>query len=230
MIKIIRYSLFAFVFGATFLAMSVTETHAQLSEILRRMEDHNKSIQSIKAGVTMTKHNPQLNVSDVTVGTTSYLPKDGKRVMYARIDWTQPQEESIVVIGDAYQLYRPRMKQVITGKVGKAKNSSSIGGALGFMSMSREQLRANYDVTYIGEVTISGGVKTWHLQLTPLKHTSYKSAELWVDGNGMPLQSKIIEHNNDSTTVLLSNIRKNDTIKTSIFKLDLPRGVKEVKA
>ncbi len=230
MTKIIRYSLLAVVFGTTFFAISVTETHAQLSEILRRMELNNKSIQSIKAGVTMTKHNPQLNVSDVTVGTTSYLPKADKRVMYARVDWTQPQEESIVVIGDAYQLYRPRMKQVITGKVGKAKNSSSIGGALGFMSMSREQLRANYDVTYIGEVQIGGGAKTWHLQLTPLKQTSYKSAELWVDGNGMPLQSKIIEHNNDSTTVLLSNIKKNDTIKTSIFKLDLPRGVKEVKA
>lgn len=201
-----------------------------LGEILRRMDTHNKSLQSLRADVTMVKHNPQLNVSDTTTGSTSYLPKTPKRGMYVRIDWTKPVEEQISVIGDDYELYRPRLNQVITGKVQKARNNASVGGALAFMSMTRDQLRANYDVRYIGEEQIRGGVSTWRLELTPKTETSYKMAELWVDGDGMPRQAKIVEHNNDSTTVLLTNIQKNVTLKADIFKLRYPSNVKKIKA
>jgi len=178
----------------------------------------------------MVKFNPQLNVSDVSQGSTSYLPKSGKRVMYVRIDWTKPVEEQISLIGDDYELYRPRLGQVIQGKSSKAKNSASVGGALGFMNMSKAQLNANYDVSYIGQEQISGGVTTWHLQLNPKTATSYKTAELWVDGDGMPRQAKIAEQNNDTTTVLLTNIRKNVTLKGEIFKLKYPGTVKKIRA
>jgi outer membrane lipoprotein-sorting protein len=201
-----------------------------LGEILRRLDTHNKSLQSLRADVTMVKHNPQLNVSDTTTGSTSYLPKTPKRGMYVRIDWTKPVEEQISVIGDDYELYRPRLNQVIVGKVQKARNNASVGGALAFMSMTRDQLRANYDVRYIGEEQIRGGVSTWRLELTPKTETSYKMAELWVDGDGMPRQAKIVEHNNDSTTVLLTNIQKNVTLKADIFKLKYPSSVKKIKA
>jgi outer membrane lipoprotein-sorting protein len=150
--------------------------------------------------------------------------------MYVRIDWTQPVEEQISVIGDVYELYRPRLKQVITGRVNGSKNNAAAGGALSFMSMSKQQLTANYDVNYIGEEQVGGGVATWHLQLIPKARTSYKSADLWVDANGMPLQAKIIEHNNDTTTVLLSNIEKNITLSSKIFSLDYPSNVKKIKA
>lgn len=197
---------------------------------MRRLDTHNKSLQSLRAEVTMVKHNPQLNVSDTTSGTTSYLPKTAKRGMYVRIDWTKPVEEQISVIGDDYELYRPRLNQVIVGKVQKAKNNASVGGALAFMSMTRDQLRANYDVRYIGEEQIRGGTPTWRLELTPKTETSYKMAELWVDGDGMPRQAKIVEHNNDSTTVLLTGIQKNLTLKGDIFKLKYPANVKKIKA
>lgn len=201
-----------------------------LGEILRRLDTHNRSLQSLRAEVTMVKHNSQLNVSDTTSGTTSYLPKTPKRGMYVRIDWTKPVEEQISVIGDDYELYRPRLNQVIVGKVQKARNNASVGGALAFMSMTRDQLRANYEVRYIGEEQIRGGTPTWRLELTPKTETSYKLAELWVDGDGMPRQAKIVEHNNDSTTVLLTGIQKNLTLKADIFKLKYPSNVKKIRA
>lgn len=230
--KVLRIGLVAICLGFIFSSVSVSEAKAQniLGEILRRMDDYNKSLQSMKADVTMVKYNPQLNVSDTTVGTTSYLPKTGKRVMYVRIDWTKPVQEQISVIGDSYELYRPRLNTVIQGKTQQAKNSASVGGALSFMNMSKNQLKANYDVIYIGEEQISGGAKTWHIQLTPKTAASYKLADLWVDSNGTPLQAKITEKNNDTTTVLLSNIVKNDTINASIFKLNYPKSVKRVAA
>ncbi len=230
--KVLRIGLIAICLGFIFSSVSVSEAKAQniLGEILRRMDNYNKSLQSLKADVTMVKYNPQLNVSDTMLGTTSYLPKNAKRVMYVRIDWTKPVQEQISVIGDSYELYRPRLNTVIQGKTQKAKNSASVGGALSFMNMSKEQLKANYDVIYIGEEQISGGAKTWHIQLTPKTDTTYRLADLWIDSNGTPLQAKITEKNNDTTTVLLSNIVKNDTINASVFKLSYPKSVKRVAA
>ena len=230
MTKVLRYSLLSLVFGIFVLSAAVSEAHGQnvMGEILKRMDINNKSIQTLKVGVTMTKYNPQLKTSDVSIGSASYLPKASKR--YVRNDWTQPMQEHISIIGDDYELYRPHIKQVITGKVNKAKNNAAAGGALSFMNMSKAQLTANYEPVYIGEETLTGGVKVWHIQLNPKTATSYKHAELWVDGDGMPRQAKIVERNDDTTTVLLSNIEKNVTLRAEIFKLKYPSNVTKIKA
>jgi outer membrane lipoprotein-sorting protein len=228
--SLIRQSIILFSLALIF-GVSASESNGQvLSEVLRRMDMYNKSLQSLQANVTMEKHNPQLNVTDTSVGTTSYLPKMGKQPMYVRIDWTKPAVEQIAVIGDRYELYRPRLKQVIRGTVDRTKNSAAAGGALGFMNMSRDQLRANYDIQLVGTESVKDGTLTWRLLLTPKVRTSYKTAELWVDKDGTPRQVKISEHNNDSTTVRLDDIRKNVTVKADIFKLRIPKDAKEVRA
>ena len=68
------------------------------------------------------------------------------------------------------------------------------------------------------------------MQLTPKMSQSYKSIELWVDGNGMALQAKINENNNDSTTTLLSNLEKNADINASIFHIRPPKDWKVTKS
>jgi outer membrane lipoprotein-sorting protein len=232
MSKVFRYGVLTTFLGLLFSTFTVADARAQniLGEILRRMDLYNKTLQSLQAEVTMVKYNPQLNVSDISIGTTSYLPKAGNRAMYVRIDWTKPVDEQMSVIGENYELYRPRLNQVIVGKTSNAQNNGKIGNALGFMNMSKAQLNANYDVNYIDEEQIKGGVLTWHLQLNPKTATSYKAAEIWVDGDGMPRQAKITERNNDTTTVLLANIRKNVTLKGEIFKLKYPGTVKKIRA
>lgn len=230
--KALRFSFFVISLVLLMSSLSVTEARAQniLGEILRRMDMNNKALQSVRSDVTMAKTDVVIGATDTTYGTTSYLPKTAKRGAYIRVDWTRPVEEQISVIGDNYELYRPKLNQVIVGKVNKSKNSSSVGGALGFMNMSKEQLQANYSVVYLGEEQVSGGTQTWHLQLTPKTQTSYKQAELWVDKDGMPRQAKITEQNNDTTTVLLSNIQKNVSLDGKIFKLNYPSSVKKIKA
>ncbi len=236
MSKVLRYGFFIISLAFLFSSVSITEAKAQnvLGEILRRMDINNKSLQSIRADMTMVKFNPQLNVSDVLAGTTSYLPKTPKRGMYVRIDWRtengRPMEESISLIGDDYEMYRKRVNQVITGKVGKAKNNASVGNALVFMNMSKDQLKQNYTIQFVAEERIKGGTPTAHLLLTPKTATSYKTAEIWVDADGMPRQAKVTEMNNDSSTFLFENIKKNDTLNASIFKLQYPSNAKKIKA
>jgi outer membrane lipoprotein-sorting protein len=46
----------------------------------------------------------------------------------------------------------------------------------------------------------------------------------------MPVQAKVVERNDDTTTILLSDIQRNATIKASIFDMKpLLKGVKIVQ-
>ncbi len=210
-----------FLFNAT---AGVVSAQDILRQILNRMDTNNKSLTSLKSSIKMNKVNSQLGENDLTEGDLSYMPGRSEKQIYVRIDWTKPVVEHLAIANGKYVLYRPRTKQAITGTVDSAKGNSKSGGALAFMTMSRAQLSANYDVKYAGEETVSGGVKTWHLLLAPKTATSYKSADLWVDSNGMPVQAKIVEKNNDTTTILLSNIQRNATIKASVFKISPKKG------
>jgi len=220
-----------FVFSAAFGLMLAGSAMAQngIGEILNRMDKNYKSLTSLRSNVTMVKTDSTLGESDTFLGTTSFIPESYAGKRYIRIDWSKPTVENIVVIGDNYKLYRPKLNQVIIGQTKGAKNNAAAGGALAFVSMSREQLKANYTVVFIAEEQISGGVGTFHVQLTPKTKTSYKLADLWVDGDGMPRQAKITESNNDTTTVLLTDIRKNQNVDVALFTLSLPKDVKVVK-
>ena len=213
-----------------FNAFAVTETKAQgaLNEILKRMEVNRNSMQTLRSDVTMVKYNAQLKETDTTYGRSTYLPAKG-RDAYVRIDWTKPVEETLTVVDGKYTLYRPRLKQAIVGNAKDAKGNGKANGALSFMNMSKEQLKANYTIKYLGQENVSGKIPTWHLELTPKGATNFKMAELWVDGDGMPIQAKVIESNNDTTTVLLSNIQKNASINVSLFKVNLPKGTQIIK-
>lgn len=212
----------AFIFTFSFLTVAEVKAQNILNEILKRMDEHQKALSSLKANVMMDKYNSQLDEHDIYEGTAMYLPAKGRDAL-VRIDWAKPQQEILSVVNKQYVLYRPRLPQAITGSVNNTKNTK-VAGPMEFLKMSKEQLRANYTVVYLGQEQVSGGIPTWRLELTPKTAKGYKLAELWVDGNGMPIQAKITENNNDSTTVLLSGLQKNVNINANEFKVSLPKG------
>ena len=218
---------FVFLFSA--LSAEVSAQTGVLREILKRMDTNNKALVSLKSNIKMNKMNAQLGENDLTEGDLTYLPGKTEKQIYVRIDWTKPVVESLAIANGKYVLYRPRTKQAIVGSIDSAKGNSKSGGALAFMTMSKAQLSANYDVKYAGLENVSSGVETHHLVLTPKAATSYKSADLWVDNNGMPVQAKIVEKNNDATTILLTKIDRNATVNTSVFKITPPKDVKIVQ-
>ncbi|MBK9162623.1 MAG: outer membrane lipoprotein carrier protein LolA [Acidobacteria bacterium] len=209
---------------------AASEVSGQLTNaILTRMDNHNKALTSLRADVTMVKENTQLRVKDTTEGKVSYVPqRNGDPLV--RIDWRSP-DETFAVVKGTYIIYRPRLQQYITGSTKQAKGKGTASGALAFMNMSRAELRKNYEVVQLSpNATISGGVSTIHLKLTPKIKASYQYAEVWVDSDGMPRQSKVVENNGDSTTILLKNLEKNITLDRSIFQVKLPPGTKKVDA
>lgn len=228
-------SFFRFSFATIILTLfsgvfTVTETRASnpLAEILNRMEVNRNAMKTLRSKVTMVKYNAQLKESDTNQGTSIFMPTKGRDAL-VRIDWTKPVEETLAVVNGKYVFYRPRLKQAIVGNAKDAKGNGKANGALSFMNMSKDQLKANYTIKYLGQEKVSGDVPTWRLELTPKKATSFKMAELWVDGNGMPIQAKVVESNNDTTTVLLSDFEKNAKINLSQFEVKLPKDTKIVK-
>jgi outer membrane lipoprotein-sorting protein len=99
------------------------------------------------------------------------------------------------------------------------------------MYMSRQQLEARFEpLKDVREETIWGGVSTIHLTLIPKGSASYKYAEVWIDASGMPVQSKIVEKNDDSTTMRLSDVEKNIKLSDGEFKISLDSDVKVIKS
>lgn len=213
-----------------FNVFAVSEAKAQIQqEILKRMDEHQKALTSLKANVKMDKYNSQLDEHEMFEGSAMYV-KVKERDALVRLDWVKPQQEILSVMNKKYIMYRPRINQAIQGNVDDAqKKNTSAAPTFDFLKMSKEQLKENYAVKYFGEEQVSGGIPTWHLELTPKNAKSYKSVDIWVDGNGMVLQTRINEKNNDSTTVLLSGLQKNVNIKTDEFVIKLPKGVAIVK-
>ncbi len=211
------------------LAVDRAEAQNKLQIIKKRMDDHNRGLTTLRARVTMVKAEAALGVSDSQTGLAIYAKGKG-RDPFVRIDWEKPQE-SLAVKNGEYIMYRPKLNIAYTGSAKSAGGNPKTGSALAFMTMSKAELDANYTIQLLGEnETLSSGAQTWHLKLTPKNKASYQWAELWVDPDGMPLQTKIVEANNDSTTVLLSNLEKNVTLAGDAFQITLAKGTKIQKS
>lgn len=227
-----RTGLAAFALMLFFNAFAAIETKAQggavLNEIYKRMEKHRNSLTSLKTSVKMVKYNSQLDESDTNEGTATYVPAKGRDALI-RLDWSKPREETLSVANKKYILYIPNLKQAYTGNASQAKGNAKATNMFAFMNMSRSELQSNYSVKYIGEEKVSGGTATVRLQLTPKTASSFTIADLWVDSDGMPIQVKITEKNKDTTTVLLSGMKKNVNVDAGIFKIEFPRGTKIIE-
>jgi outer membrane lipoprotein-sorting protein len=230
MSNFLRTGFIAIALTFVFSLFAVTETNAQIiNEVLKRMDEHYKSLKSLQADITREMYNPQTDDTDKMSGSISLVPgKDTKFSM--RLDWEKPRKETISVVNGKYVLYTPGTGQALTGDSSSKKLGNKGGGILKLIGrMDKAEIKANYNVEYLGQEGVSGDVQTWHLKLTPKVNSDFKFADIWVDGNGMPLQVKITQPNNETDTILLTKLKKNDSLNASIFKVSLPPGTKIIK-
>jgi outer membrane lipoprotein-sorting protein len=210
---------------------SPTDVNAQgaglVSSVLNRLERNHQSLKSLRASVDMVKYNAQIGDEDKYKGVVLYVPAAGRNA-YVRVDWSYPQKETLAVADGQFTLFRPRLNMAYKGKAGTGRGKSS--AAFEFMNMSRTQLAARYDVQPMGEETLWGNVSTTHVKLVPKGGANFKWAEAWIDAAGMPVQTKVVEKNDDSTSVRLTNLQRNAAIPLEEFFLKLDGSVKIVPA
>ena len=198
-----------------------------VSSVLNKMERNRQSLKSLRSGISMEKYNSQLRDSEKFNGVVSYVPGSGREAS-VRIEWRSPQHEILTVNNGKFVLFRPRLKMAYVGS-SKSKNNKA-GGVLEMIYMSRQQLESRFQpLQDVREETLWGGVSTIHLKLVPKTNASFKYAEIWVDGSGMPVHTKIVEKNDDATTMRLTGLEKNQKISTDDFSQNLD-GVRIVKS
>lgn len=194
-----------------------------LQEILKRMDTHYKSLKTLQADITITKFSVQLGGTYTKEGVIKFVLQGNE--YWLKIDSTNPAAESFLIVKNEYLIYLPSLNTAYTGTTTDSQKDM----LLIFSNLSKERLKAEYSVIYSGQEKVNGTISAWHLELTPKTAKSYKTIELWINANGMPIQSSIIEDNGDWTNVLLGNPQKNITVKGSDFKIDLPKGIKLIK-
>src|SRR2546427_3880551 len=184
-----------------------------VSSVLSRMERAKQSLKTLRANISMSKYNSQLRDTEDFSGIVLYVPgAAGSASALMRLEWNKPQHEILAVSNGNYSLYRPRLNMVIEGKTGAMKSQKD-GDVLALINMSAAQLRTKFgNFQDEREETLWGGVRTTHFTAVPRTAASYKYIEIWVDDSGMPVQTKMVEKNDDSTTLRLSNVEKNQTI------------------
>ena len=214
--------------------VSPTTTNGQgvglVSSVLNRMEKNRQSLKTLRAGISVVKYNSQLGVEDKYNGVVLYMPGAGRQAS-VRIDWSSPRREVLTVNNNKYTIFRPALNVAYTGDSRKMGKENKTGGLMEMMNMSRQQLESRFQpVKDVREETLWGGVGTIHLTLVPKGNAGYKYAEVWIDSAGMPVQTKIVEKNDDSTTMRLTALEKNQKISASEFDIKLDSNVKIVKS
>lgn len=198
-----------------------------VSSVLSRLEKNRANLKTLRSGISMVKYNSQLGVEEKYNGVVIYMPTSGRQAA-VRIDWSSPRREVLAVNNNKYTIFRPKLN---VAYMGNARDKREAGGIMDMLNMSRQQLETKFQpVKDVREETLWGGVSTIHLTLVPKGNAGYKYAEVWIDNAGMPVQTKIVEKNDDSTTVRLTGMEKNQKISSSEFEVKLDSNTKVVKS
>jgi outer membrane lipoprotein-sorting protein len=217
-----------FLFGG-FAAVS-TNAQGIPNKILTLMEEHRKAMTSLKAEITMDNYDSVLKDSDQKSGTVKYaaVRKGGKEDVLMRLDWMKPKNEIVSVIKKTFVIWDVKGGIAYTGTSDSKKLKGEGGGGLVKMltNSSKEDLKSKFSVEYLGEERVNN-TAVWHLKLTPKTKQDYKFADIWIDGNGMPIQAMNTALNNDTQTIRLSGLEKNLSLTTNEFTLDIPKSVKK---
>jgi outer membrane lipoprotein-sorting protein len=229
---------FRFIFSALavmFLVggIAAIKTNAQgiPNQILTLMEDHRKSMTSLKADISMKNYESVLKSTEERTGTVMYVALRDKKTKkdtdaLMRLDWLRPKNEIISVIKKKFIILDVRGGVAYTGNSSSQKVSGGGGDMVKILTnSSKEELKSKFTFEYLGEETVSTSA-AWHLKLTPKTKQNYKFVDIWIDGNGMPLQAATTALNNDTQTITLSNLNKNVSLNTKEFIVELPKGVK----
>ena len=200
-----------------------------VSSVLNRLEQNRENLKSLRANISMEKYNSQLRDTEKSYGVMAYVPGAG-RSAFVRLEWNKPQHEILAVKDGRYILFRPRLGEAYTGLVNSKPGKDKAGNILELLNMNRQQLQTKFEPFQdVREETLWGGVSAIHIKLVPKGAASYKYAEVWVDASGMPVQSKVVEKNDDATTIRLNNLERNAKISSDEFNIKLDSNVKIIK-
>jgi outer membrane lipoprotein-sorting protein len=208
-------------------ALSLPLMADQLSDVFARLDKAAVGFKGMSANVKQNVHTELVHDDSVENGNVKLRrPKSGDtRVL---MELTSPDQKTVSVESDQIKIYLPKAKTVQVYDLRSRHNAVQQGLLLGFGATSAE-IKASYEVTWIGAETLNGQPVS-RIRLVPRAKEvlqSMKQADLWIlNSGGYPVQQRVLTSSTgDYLEISYSNIQINPQLSDKDLKLNVPKGV-----
>jgi outer membrane lipoprotein-sorting protein len=223
-----RIGLLAAVLVATLISAGLHAQNSQpgqaagksdVEKVLSQMDATASNFRSAEAHVTWEQYQKVVDDTDVQEGTV-YFRRSGKDIQMAA-DIAKPAPKAILYADGKVQVFEPKMNRVTNYAAGKNRADIESFVVLGFGGGGHDLLK-NFDVKYAGTEKLNG-VETEKLELVPKSarlRGMFERLLMWIDPKlGVAVQQKFFQPEGDYRLTKYSDIRLNQKLSDSAFKL-----------
>ena len=205
------------------------ENSADLERVLNDMDKAAANFRTAQADFVWDQFSKVVNDHDLQKGTV-YYRRLSKEVQMAA-DITDPSKKYVLFSGGKVDVYQPDIEQVTEYNAGKNKAEFESFLVLGFGG-SGHDLQKSFDVRFSGNENING-VNAAKLELAPKAarvRNMFSQIILWIDpARGISVQQQFLEPSGDYRLAKYSNIKVNEKLSDSVFKLKTTGKTKIVR-
>ena len=217
--KVVRWRCVGLAFVLAGAATVFGQNNAQLQQVLSQMDKAAANFHTTEATFVWNQYQKVVDETDTQKGKI-YFHRSGEATEMAA-DITEPDKKYVLFTDSKVQVYQPRIDQVTVYNTGKNRAEFESFIVLGFGGSGHELLRS-FDVKYVGEEALDG-VNTAKLDLTPKSQkirNTFSHILLWIDpARGISVQQQFVEPTGDYRLAKYSEIRINQKIPDSVFKI-----------
>ncbi|MGD1093691.1 MAG: outer-membrane lipoprotein carrier protein LolA [Bryobacteraceae bacterium] len=218
---------FSFLPSAAFLLASARAE--SLEDVLARMDRAAKDFKSMTAHIKKIDYTAVIDESAEQTGEVRL--KGGKGGTVWLLDFQTPEPSTIRVDNKEARIFHPKAKTVEVYDIAKYTGTVSQLLTLGFATSGTE-LQKSYTIKMMGTETVDSQRAT-RLQLTPKSPEILKlftSIDVWIpEGKSYAVQEKETEPSKNYHLVIYSDVKINQPVSDSEFKLTVPPGTKVVR-
>jgi outer membrane lipoprotein-sorting protein len=197
------------------------DSNAELQRVVAQMDRTAANFRTTQANFVWIQYTAVISdISDTQKGTV-YFRRSGSQVeMMADISDPAP-PKYVLFSGSQVQMYQPKIDQVTEYNTGKDRAAFESFLVLGFGGSGQDMLKA-FDVTYTGAERVDG-VDAAKLDLVPKSdkaRNTFNHIWLWIDpARGVSVRQQLFQPGGDYRLATYSDIRLNEKIPDSVFKL-----------
>jgi len=208
---------------------SLAQNDPNLEKVLSQMDTTAAQFRTAQANFVWEQFFKVINETDTQKGTVSYR-RSGKDIQMLA-DITDPAKTVLFSEGKV-QVYEPKLKRVTSYEAGKNREAVESFLVLGFGGSGRDMVKT-FDVKYLAAENV-GGVNAAKLELVPKSDRVrgiFAKIWLWIDpARGISVQQQFFEPSGDYRLAKYSDIKVNQKIPESVFKLKTPSDTQFVSS
>jgi outer membrane lipoprotein-sorting protein len=195
------------------------QSNAALERVLTQMDNTAVNFRSTEASFVWDQYTKVVNESDTQKGKV-YFRRVGKEIQMAA-EITEPDKKSVLFTDSKIEVYQPRIDQVTVYNAGKNREAFESFLVLGFGGSGHDMLKS-FDVKYLETENVDG-INAAKLELVPKSpkiRNNFDHIVLWIDpARGVSVQQQLFEPSGDYRLAKYADIKLNEKIPDTVFKL-----------